>query len=208
MAARPRRSPSPSISSVLASLELGNSKLRIPDSGRVGPGDRDSAGRIGLHLHCMRRGNRGTEPTHRYLARRMRAGSNFGNRGFVIPIRSRPTSHYYDNCRWQSSRENLRRSRNSPPQDLHGVGAPRSIPDGAKRLSEMRNPTSDVAGRSLKRFMIASSTNAGVGWLGPEPEGRSPQGLRHDWGLRRLRRLDPSHPPYRNRAQTIREALY
>jgi hypothetical protein len=32
-----------------------------------------------------------------------------------------------------------------------------------------------------------------VGWLGSEPEGRSPQEFRHTWGLRRLRRLDPSH---------------
>jgi hypothetical protein len=44
--------------------------------------------------------------------------------------------------------------------------------------------------RYIERLTVALRTNGGVGWLGSEPEGRSPQ----TWGLRRLRRLDPSHP--------------
>jgi WD40 repeat protein len=52
----------------------------------------------------------------------------------------------------------------------------------------------------LERLTVALRTNGGVGWLGSEPEGRSPQEFRHTWGLRRLRRLDPSHPSCASRA--------
>src|SRR5262245_6927919 len=56
----------------------------------------------------------------------------------------------------------------------------------------------------LERLTIALRTRRGVGWLGSEPEGRSPQRLRRTWGLRRLRRLDPSHP---SRAIRVLSAL-
>jgi hypothetical protein len=160
MAAQQRRSPSPvdlqcsCIVGVREFEKIANSRFRRSGArrSRIGGTERPSSALYAPREAATDTGLR-ADPSIPRKAHAGRcpssAGSDVGNRGLVIPIRSRPTSYCYDNSRRRSSQENLRRFRSSPPRDLHGVGAPRSIPDGAKRLSGIRNPTSNAAGRAL-----------------------------------------------------------
>jgi hypothetical protein len=69
--------------------------------------------------------------------------------------------------------------------------------------SGLVSPDANRGGRAIpgrrsctrERLTIVLRTSGGLRWLGTEPEGRNARGSRYTRGLRRLHRLDPSHPP-------------